>query len=196
MDISALSLWLVCGLGAPVFTALRPVPTRALLGAVAAYVFGAWWIHQAFAPSASLVAVAAALTALAYLVRSPGPGLAAAAAGLLAGMWAGVIEFQGVPIIAAVAFSIGIPLLSSWLRGSRAVYAPPRLREEALLFIVVLGVIAGAAPTVVDGWHAAANLNLQGREPQTQVAVIPSWSLVITAGALLTGAAHSLWRRR
>src|SRR5262245_35406090 len=133
-----------------------PVPKRALLWGAVAYGSGVWWIHQAFAPSTSLVGVATALTALAYLLKAPGPALAAVAAGLLAGVWTGVIEFQGVPLVVAAVLSIGVPGLSLWSRARRPVYAPPRLREEALVFVVALGVIASAAPTIVDGWHAAA----------------------------------------
>ena len=196
MDIAALGLWFVCGLGAASFAALVPVSARVALGCPVPYIAGVWWIQQPFAPSTAVIGLAAALVAGVYLLRAPRPEFAIGLAALLAGVWAGVMELQGLPLGVAVIASLIVPVASAWLRATRPAYAPPRLREEALLFVMVLGVIAAAAPTVLDGWRAAAVLNLQGGGQETAVAAIPAWTLTVATGALVSGGIYSLWSRR
>jgi hypothetical protein len=196
VDISGLSLWFACGLGAAAFAAVVPLSKRAALWCVVLFGAGAWWIDQPFAPSAAIIGVTAALVAGAYLLRAPQPEYAIAFAGLLAGWGAGVMEFQGLPSGLATLLSLSVPLVSAHLRGTRPLYAPPRLREEALLFVIVLGLAAAAAPTVAEGWHAAARLNLAGRGQETAAAVIPVWTLGVAAGALVSGGIYSHWSRR
>jgi len=194
VDISGLSLWFVCGLGAASFAAVVPASKRAVIWFAVTYIAGAWWIHQPFAPSAASIGLSAALVAGVYLLRAPRPGYAIGLAGLLAGLWMGVMKFQGLPSGVAAAVSVSVPLVSARLRAARPAYAPPRLREEALLFVMVLGLIAAAAPAVLDGWRAAAVLNVQG--PETAVAAIPAWTLMVATGALVSGGIYSLWSRR
>jgi hypothetical protein len=195
VDISLLALWFVCGLGTAVFAAAAPRTRPAVVVAVGAFAIGAWWIRQPFAPTTSAVAVAAALIGAAELIRERRPVLVLGTAGLLAGIWTGVLEFQGAPTVAAIAVACAVPVGSAFLRGRRPAFAPPQLREEALLFIVILGVIAGAAPGITEGWRAATNLNLQGGEVERDVAM-PLWTLAVASAALLSGGLFSLWSRR
>lgn len=161
-----------------------------------AFVAGAWWVRQPFAPPGAAVGIAAFVAAGAYLVRSPHPRYATALAGLLAGIWTGVLEFQGLPAAAAIVIAGALPLTSAWLRAHRAAFAPPALRDEALLFTIVLGLFVAAAPEIVAGWHAAIALNLQSVEPAAAGAAIPVWAVTATTAALISGGLFSLWSRR
>jgi hypothetical protein len=60
----------------------------------------------------------------------------------------------------------------------------------------MLGLIAAAAPTIADGWHAAASLNLPGRREDRADVAIPVWTLTVATGALVSGGVYSLWSRR
>ena len=51
-----------------------------------------------------------------------------------------------------------------WLARTRPVFSPETLREEALLIVCTLGLAVAVLPSVLDGWQAAANLNVQGGE--------------------------------
>ena len=197
MDISLFSLWFVCGLGTASFAALAPVTAWRASAGVLAFIIGAWWMRLPLAPGVSAVALATALLAAAYLLRAPRPTYALAFAGLLAGFWTDALNSEGVPLAAAAVVAAAVPIISSRLRTIRPAYAPAPLREEALLFMIVLGVIGAAAPGVTEGWRAAANLSIQGASAPTATAVaIPAWTIAVAAAALLSGATYSLWSRR
>jgi len=168
---------------------------RALLG-VAAFVAGAWWTRLPVVPTTAAVGATVFVAAAAFLVRPPHVMLAPALAGLLAGLWAGVLERQGLPLAAAIPVAMVVPALSAWLRGRRAEFAPAPLRDEALLFIVVLGLFAAAAPAVVDGWHSAVTLSLQASQPDGARSAIPLWTVSLSAAALAAGGLFALWSRR
>jgi hypothetical protein len=197
VDIALLGLWFVCALGTAVFAALTPLSRAGAMAFVPALALGAWWIRQPAAPATAAVGLAAAAIAAWQLVREPRAVVSWTTAGLLAGLWTGVLAYQGLPAIGAVVIAAALAVTSAWLRQRRAGFAPAPLREEALLFLIVLGTIAAAAPGVVDGWHAAGNFNLQSGEPQTgDVTGLPAWTLTLATTALISGGVYSLWSRR
>src|SRR5690242_3567439 len=99
---------------------------------VAAFVTGAWWAQQPFAPSAAAVALAAALIAIWQVVRGPKRPYAAIMAGLLGGIWTAVLAGEGLPLLAAIAAATLLLGSSAFLRARRKTFAPPALVEEAL----------------------------------------------------------------
>lgn len=196
MNLTLLSLWLVCGLGSAVFAALAPMTRGGVLAFGIAFAGAVAWARLPLAPSAATVDVAAAVTA-ALCLLSARPLLAAGMAGLLAGFWTIVLADQGLPGPAAVVVAPVLALVSAALRVRRPRFAPEPLREEALLFMIALGLVAAAAPALSDGWHAAANLSLQSRQPGAAVTTaIPAWTLSVALTALVTGGLFSLWSRR
>jgi hypothetical protein len=166
-----------------------------MLAGGAAFAVGTWWVGQPFAPSTPAVAIAVTVMAAWILIRAPRGSYAIVMAGLLAGLWTGVLRYQGLPLPAAALIAAGVPIVSARLRTRRTAFAPPALREEALLFMVILGVVAAAAPGISDGWRAATNLNLQGAGSE-QETVIPMWTLLMASVALVSGGLFSLWSRR
>jgi hypothetical protein len=71
------------------------------------------------------------------------------------------------------------------------------LREEALLFLIVLGIAAGATPGIIDGWRAAGTLNMQATGPEASTGVVmPLWTLYVASAALVSGGLFSMWSRR
>jgi hypothetical protein len=197
VDISLLSLWFVCALGSAIFGALASPAASSAMAFILSFVAAALWTwHPLAAPpvTASLFAV---LFAGVSLVRGARPLYAAAAAGLLAGFWTDALRAQGLPSVAAVVVAPSIALLSAWLSVSRRGFATELLREEALIFALVLGVVAAAAPSVTEGWRAATNLNVQAQDTQgTAATAIPVWTIALASTALLSGGAYSLWSRR
>jgi hypothetical protein len=197
VDTSSLGLWFVCGLGAAIFSAAGPASGRAALAGAAGFAIGVWWLSQPFAPTATLVGCLVAVTAAFCLLRRLRPLYAMGLAGLLAGVWVGPLEAEGVPLVVAALFAAAVPVASARLRGSGRAFAPPALRDEALLFAVMLGLVVAAMPTVIDGWHAAANLKLQGTDAAGAAgAGMPLWTSTISCAALVGGGLYSLWSRR
>jgi hypothetical protein len=196
VDISLFGLWFVCGLGTAVFAALTPVSRSGAVLSAVAFVVGAGWMRLPFAPATAAVGVTVFVAAAAYLVRPPRPILGHALAGLLAGLWTGVLERQGLPLAAAIPIAMAVPALSAMLRARRVEFAPAPLRDEALLFTVVLGLFAAAAPAIVDGWHSAVTLNLQASQPDAARTAIPAWAVSLSAAALAAGGLFSIWSRR
>lgn len=197
MDIQILALWLVCALGAAVLATVGPQSRTGSALGVAGFAIGAWWIRQPFAPSTPAVAIVAALVAALELMRPQRQPSAIAMAGLLAGVWTAALQLQGLPFLAALVVAVTLPATSAYLRTRRPAFAPAALREEALLFLVILGVVSAAAPGIAEGWRAAGNLNVHSGEAVTSTTTgMPMWTLVVASAALLTGGLFSLWSRR
>ena len=197
MDISSLALWFVCALGAAVLAAVGPQSRAGSLLGLAGFALGAWWIRQPFGPSTSAVAMVVAIVAALELVRPPPQPFAIALAGWLAGVWSAVLQVQGMPLAVAIVVAGTLPAASGYLRRQRPAFAPAALREEALLFLVILGVVSAAAPGIAAGWRAAGNLNMHsGEAVASATAGMPLWTLVVASAALLTGGLFSLWSRR
>ncbi len=197
MSLPILILWFVCGLGTAILAAAVPVSRTALAVAVTAFVAGAWWAQQPFAPATAAIALAAGLMAVWQVARAPRRPYAAFAAGLLAGFWTAVLHQQGLPLFVSVPVAATLPAVSGYLRAHRPAFAPPALREEALLLLAGVGIAGAAWPGIADGWHAAVNLSVQGGQPSSAVDVaLPVWTLAAASAALVSGGLFSLWSRR
>jgi hypothetical protein len=198
VTLEVLALWFVCSLGTAILAAVAPLSRSALAVLGAAFVTGAWWAQQPFAPSTPLVAIAAALMAVWQVARSPERPYAAVMAGILAGLWTAALNQQGLPLVVAIPAAAMLPIGSAYLRARREVFAPPALRDEALLVLAVVGTAAAALPGVAEGWHAAVNLSVQGGQPPAPSAdtAMPGWTLAVASVALVSGGLFSLWSRR
>jgi len=198
VSLTLLTLWFVCGLGAAILSAAIPLSRLGGVLAVGAFVLGAWWVQQPFAPSAAVVATAATLMALWQVVGAPRRPYAAAMAGLLAGVWTAVLGGQGLPTPAAFVLAASLPVTSAWLRHRRAAFAPPALVEEALVVLALVGLVAATLPGIAEGWHAAVNLSVQGGPSPdgSPATAVPAWTLAVASAALISGGAFSVWSRR
>jgi len=197
LSLPVLALWFVCGLGTAILAAVVPFSRIAAAVSAVAFVAGVWWGQQPGAPTTAAIGLAAGLMAVWQLVRSPRPVYAAGIAGLLAGLWTAVMTGQGVPLLAAIPLAAALPIASARLRVRRPGFAPPAMREEALLMLAAVGVFAAALPGILDGWHAAVNLSVKsGPSPAATDAIIPAWTIAVGSAALVSGGFFSIWSRR
>ena len=115
------------------------------------------------------------------------------ATGVLAGSWAVLLEAQGAPTWAAVLAALAA-LTVAVVQSRRPSFAPPRLCEDALVVVAIVGVCAAAGPGLTDGWRAAVNLKFGGA---TQAAsAVPAWAIAVTLAAAAAGAGYGAWSRR
>jgi hypothetical protein len=197
VSLEVLALWFVCSLGTAILAAAAPFTRSAAAASGAAFVIAAWWAQQSFGPSVPVVAVAAALMAVWQVTRSPQRPYAAVMAGVLAGLWTAALNVQGLPLLVAIPAAATLPVAAAYLRARREVFAPPALREEALLVLAAVGTAAAALPGVAEGWHAAVNLSVQGGQPPPSADnAMPVWTLAVASAALVSGGLFSLWSRR
>jgi hypothetical protein len=135
-----------------------------------------------------------ASAALLLLFRSRLWVLAAGAAGVAAGAWVGILQIQGVPLLAAIPLAAVAPALSLVLAARRPGFAPPDLADEALLAVAALGLVVVVAPEVSSGWRSAALLNAD--DAMGASLMLPAWLLLACGALAVLGGFHSIRRRR
>jgi hypothetical protein len=187
------ALWLLCALSTAVFATAAARTLRGL--SVFPIAFGASvFFHRAgHLPDAIWIGAMVAFLSVFQLVR-PGTGvLAAAASGVVAGVWASLLEVDGLAVAPAVAIAAALPAAAAYLAAWRPRFAPLELREEALLAMLVFGLVLATVPTVLDGWRSAVALNMQVTNARQQL--VPVWALGATSASIALGGLYSLWRR-
>lgn len=195
MDVPTLGLWLVCAMGAATFAASSSARPLALSAAVAAFCATAWWIAPAGVLDVASTSLVAAIGAGWMLVRGVSSTVAGLLAGALAAAWAGLIASQGLPFPVAVGVAAMLPMASAVLHARRVTFAPPSLRDEALLFLLIVAVTTAALPSIQYGWGMAGSLALQSDASQPETS-IPGWLAVATLGAAALGGLSTIWSRR
>lgn len=194
MSVSVHLLSLASALGAVVFATISAGSRAGLMLAGVAFAATLGWPPGGVVPGATgatgLVAAAAAVGALTGRMRIEILGILA---GWLAASWALVLRAEGLPLWAAAVLALAIPCLAA-LGSRRSSFAPPRLCEDALALVVLLGVCAAAAPGLSEGWRAAVNLKFGGVAPTA--AAVPGWAVAVSLTALAAGAGYSAWSRR
>jgi hypothetical protein len=187
------ALWMLCALGATVFAAAVPGPRHACamalgFGAAALLVSGA-----GVADPALVGGLTVALSAL--LIARPRLNLVRVTfAGVLSGIWLSLLRVETmVPWPAALAVATALPATSAWLSARRSSFAPPTIRDEATLLVLILAAFVAAAPTLAAGWHSAVALNLQQAGGST--VAVPPWALLLTVSAFALGGLSTAWRR-
>ena len=117
-----------------------------------------------------LIAIAGAVV---YLFRPRYAWLAMVLGGALAGMLVQLVGLIGAPLMLTLPLIAAAVAVIAWIA---------RTRPVAVL------------PSVLDGWQAAGNLNVQAENVAREA--IPPWTLTVVATSMLLGAAHALWSRR
>jgi hypothetical protein len=185
---------MLCALGAVVFAAAaaRHVRERALMAG--GFAAGALLAAPERLPDPATVGTLAAAAAVVYLFRPRYAIVSAAFGGALGGMWAALLEVQGLPSPAALIVAGFVLVLTAHLARTRPAFAPELLRDEGLLAIAVLGVAVAMLPTILDGWQAAGNLSVTAE--RAPASGIPMWTLTIILMSASLGGLYSLWSRR
>ena len=183
----------LCSLASVAFVTLDSrAPGRAALAV--GFVLGAIVVRPGRLPDPVWIGIIVAALAVAGLTRPRVGLLASAAGGLLAGIWISLLQVEGLPLWAAVIVAGAPAAVSAVLSHRKPNFAPPALREEAMLLVFVLAVVVAAAPSVIAGWQSAVALNLQQKEVAGQV--VPAWTLLLTFGAAAAGGLYTVWIRR
>jgi len=169
--------WLLCGLGAVIFTssARRTWQTPGLV--VVALVLSAWLRRDT-----QIVGLLTAAVAVAMIVRPHWDWIAALGAGMLIGALDYSVWFQ-VFAAAGVVAAYLIP-------------APKRIiREEALAGLSILGLILALTPGVATGWQSAIALNVTQQTSSGNS--VPNWVLLLAGSSILLGGLYQgIYRRR
>ena len=193
MTLDFHALWILTGVGAVVFAALA-APTWQARGAMAlAFVITTatgFWLGS---PPAAGTGLFVALASVTLLLRPRAHRAAPLIGGVLAGIWGVMLAGQDVPLGAAVPAAAAVVLAAAWCARQPG-FAPPRMRDEALFLLTILGAATAIVPGVQDGWRAAISLSLQS--PPAAAMPLPAWTLGVGVSALLLGALYSLWSRR
>jgi hypothetical protein len=188
------ALWMLCALGAATFAAAAAPRRRWLIALAIGFVTPTLFSSLAPSPDPEVAGVLAAGGAIVYLFRPRYAWFAFVLGGAVAGMLIQVTTVLGAPALAAAPIiAVGMAGIVRLAR-TRPLFSPEALREEALLIVCMLGLVVAVLPSVLDGWQAARNLNMQVENVATQA--IPAWTLSVVATSTLLGAAYALWSRR
>jgi len=186
------AVWMLCALGATTFVAAA-APRRRWLVALAVGFFTVVML-PGMQPDPEVAGLVASCGALVYLFRPRYAWFGLVLGGALAGMLVKVFALLGAPVVATVPLvAVGLAATAR-LAQVRPVFSPEALREEALLIVCTLGLGVAVLPSVLDGWQAAANLNVRMENVAQQT--IPAWVLSLVATSTLLGAAYAVWSRR
>jgi hypothetical protein len=187
-------LGILCALAVTAFAALEPGRARAALVFAAALAAAAAAIGAGRVPDPVWAASFAAAGAGLALWKPRWSLGAVACGGVTAAIWASVLQAQGLTAPPAYALVVSLAVTCNLLAARRPGFAPPPLREEALVLVTVLAVMLAAAPAIGEGWNAAMELR---PVPLARPAVDSAfWAWGLAAGAALIGGLYSMWRRR
>jgi hypothetical protein len=195
VTISFHALWMLCAFGVVVHAATAARRTRDLLALAAGFIVAVVIAGPQHLPDPAWVGVVTAAAAVVLLFK---PRLAIAAAmwgGALGGMLTAMIEVQGLHPIAAVAAPAALAATTAWLTRVHPAFAPDVLRDDALLGICLMGLVAAIVPGVSDGWQAAANLTIEPASP-APMNPVPTWTVALVGTSTALGILYSLWSRR
>jgi hypothetical protein len=187
------TLGILLGFAAVVFAALEPRKRAVAPIAVGGFVAVVLGLGPARFPEPSSAAFLAAGVASLALARPRWAAAAAACTGAVAGLWAGVLQLQGLGVVPAAFAAAVPPLVSALLAARDGRFAPPRLREEALVLVAVLGLLVALVPDIVAGWHSAAAF---GSMPAGDRNGGAAWMLALVLVCSAGGALYAWWRRR
>jgi hypothetical protein len=199
-------VWLLCVLGSVVLGAAAPmrasedgafvwrVSASALGFPVAGALAGALVALFGWTVGAGTLASVVITLALLAIARPRYASIVRFGAALLAMQIAGHLSIAGIPMLLALPIGVVLALLPAWLQARSATFAPARMHEEALLIVLALAVVLGAAPEIESGWRAATALNASAAS-DPDASPIPTWALGALGAAVLIGCVSRMLRR-
>lgn len=188
VSISQQAVWLVCGMGAVVFST-GAAEVRRVAGLIAGFALLAWLLRGGNVPDAAAIAGVAAVVAGAKLYKPKWAILPSFCGGLLAASLGAFVANQGVAPTVAFGSAALLPVAALVLSRGRA-FASESMIEEGVLLVLALGLFAAVGPAIIDGWQSAGSLN-QAAEAANRV--MPIWVLGMVGASLLIGGLWSLF---
>jgi hypothetical protein len=187
------SLAMLCSLASVTFATVDS-RVRGHIAVAIGFVLAGMTVAPVTLPDPVWVGTGVAVLAMAGLARPYLSVLVAAGGGMLAGIWMAMLRAEGLSLLPALLTASAPVGLAAILSRWRPQFAPAPLREEALLVVLLLGIMVAAAPGVAAGWQSAVTLNLEQKEVASQV--VPRWTLLLTVGAATLGGLYTIWMRR
>jgi hypothetical protein len=197
MSASFHVFWLSCTLGSVALAAgpARPAAfslTTVGLGLAA----GLRLAFSRYSLSPETTALLIALAGAALLLSGRGAILRDALAGIVAGFaaiaWAQTTGLPGASLGVALVVAAIPTLAAAYLSAVRPSFAPPAVRDEALLLTIALGLVAAVLPGIADGWRSAEALNVGAA---AAASAMPAWIVASVVGMAGLGAVYTWWRR-
>jgi hypothetical protein len=187
------ALGIVSALAAVAFAAV-PTRARAARGAAALVFVAVAVLLYERVPTVALASTGIAVAAALMLLRPAWPRVALACAAACAALWAAVLQQQGLALPLALGIAGAAPLAASLLARRRARFAPPALRDEALVLVGACALILAVAPGLIAGWRSA--VALQATPLGADAAPAAPWPFAVAAACIALGGVYSVWRRR
>jgi hypothetical protein len=194
VTVTVLALWMLCALSAATFAAAAAPRRRWLIAFAIGFVLAAALSGSERSPDPEMIGLFATAGGLVYLFRPRYASLAMVLGGAVAGMLIPVLGLLGAPAFVTTPVIALTIAATVWLAKTDPGFSPEMLREEALLIVSTLGLAVAVLPSVLDGWQAAATLNVRVETVAREA--IPAWALSVVATSTLLGAAYALWSRR
>lgn len=183
---------LLCGLGTAVFAAAAAQRRTNLAVGLVSVVLTLGWSGFELVPRFGTLGLGIAVAAGFRIFRPAWNLPVAVLAGILPGVWIGLLAGEGLPLVAAVVAALGTALVSAFLARSRPAFAPESLIEDAMLALGVLALLVAAGPTMADGWRTAQAINLPYASRST---ALHAFFIVTTILAAAAGGGYTLWWR-
>lgn len=114
-----------------------------------------------------------------------------AVGGAAGAFWGSALHQAGVPLAMAAVISAAPALIAAYFSATRAAFAPPLVRDEALLIVLALALGATVTPGVAEGWRSAQLLNADAVAGGS----LPRWVVALIAGLVGSGGLYTLWKR-
>lgn len=191
MSITTDIFWMLCAFAS---VALAAAPAREpYLGVVlilSGLVAGAWW-QTAYSASLQSVGPLIAVAAASALWSSRAAIPMMVVGGAAGALWGSALHRAGVPLTMAAIIGAAPALIGAYFAATRSGFAPPVVRDEALLIVLALALGATVAPGIVDGWRSAQLLNADA----VAGASLPRWIVALMAGLVGSGGLYTLWKR-
>jgi hypothetical protein len=161
-----------------------------LLGSAGAFVLSVAF-NIAFTPDV-LGAIAAAAAGLG-VARPRWQEASASLSGVCAAVWAAALSGAGLPLALVLPIAVAVPFAALALaRNPR--FAPPAVRDEALVIVAALAVVVAVIDPIADGWRSAVALTASPLAADSERNA--TWALGVALAALAAGGLYGAWRRR
>ena len=140
------------------------------------------------------LAIMIALGALFFLQSEPWPVLVALVSGGLTAVWIAMLKLQGVPVWFSAPLALALSLATFYCTLFRSGFVSEPVRQEAMLVLLAIAVLAGLVPGLLTSWRAATRLqSADAALDATEAQSMCFFAILVFFGA---GFLFAAWRGR